>query len=113
MFLSKLLARLDPIVSAILLRSWQTTTPGADGAASSSTFFGLIGPRYVIFRDGKIHSIGGVFEVQHRYDADGRLLSRRLRRHAELREGDAILYGYQTRIQGLHGKRPPMNGMVL
>ena len=86
-------------------------TPGVNGAACSSDFFGLIGPRYVIFRNGKVQAIGGIFTVQHRYDAAGRLLSRQLRRKAELEDGDAILYGYRTHIQGLQGERE-MHGMM-
>jgi hypothetical protein len=83
MFFTRFLAALDQFPADAFRMHRNGPTPGADGSAESWNYYGMIVPRYVIFGDGQVQSSGGFFETQHRYDNDGRLLSRRRRYKAE------------------------------
>ena len=101
MLFQRFQAAIDRFLSHALHLSSSSSIPGTYGAHRDSDFYGMIGPRYVIFREGKHIAIGGMFQVRHRYDSSGRLLSRQLRFKAELQEGDALLFSFSKGISGV------------
>ncbi len=87
MSIQKVLAWFDRLIGCESI-----STPGSDGAARNEYYYGDIGPRFgIIHRDGFME-IGGYFQVIHRYDNCGKLLSRQLRRKI-LREDDKLIIG--------------------
>jgi len=104
---TKLFALFDRAISALFRLSSSSSLPGSKGAARNACYFGFFGPRFIIFRKGKVHAIGGMFEILHRYDWNGRLLSRQLRFKAEFEPGDALFFGRPPHHEAIGESIPP------
>ncbi len=92
MIISAILAKLDRVLSDMFCLMYHFT-PSVNEQAGRANYFSTIGPRFVIFREGKIVVVGGMFEIVHQYSFGGALLSRRLLFKAERKPGDVVLFG--------------------
>ncbi|MFH1472823.1 MAG: hypothetical protein ABIF06_00190 [bacterium] len=104
--LTRLFALFDRTISALFrLPSSSWTGPG--GFVRNACYFEFFGPRFIIFRKGKVHAIGGMFEILHRYSLGGKLLSRQLRFKAEFEPGDALFFGRSPHCEAVGAPGPP------
>ena len=106
----KLFAHFDRTISRILRLSSSISTPGRNGAAREENYYGTLGFRFIIFRNGKVRALGGVLSVLHRYDKAGNLLSRQLRFKAEREPGDALFFGRAPHSEAV-GMKVPAGGL--
>lgn len=104
MLLQKFLARWDKFISNLLYLSWDTISSG-EGTPSTSSFYGLFGPRIAIInKDGDIRILTGLYAIHHYYDADGKLI-RRISVRKEVGEGERLIIGDKRgRIRGIFQK---------
>jgi hypothetical protein len=90
--IQQMLAWLDRAISDLFRLEYHINEPGTDGAARDEVYFIYAGPRYGIIRNNGSLEIGGYFQVQHRYNRLGKLLSRRLCRKSA-KPGERLLSG--------------------
>lgn len=114
MILQRILAAFDRTISEVFRISRSGSRPGSKGAGSHWDYYGNFGSRYIIFRNGSYVALGGIFEIRHRYDASGKLLSRQLRFKAEREEGDVVLFSFSRgiRTQAIDGRLPVEGGFL-
>ncbi|MBU2109418.1 hypothetical protein KKB71_00445 [Patescibacteria group bacterium] len=90
MLIQRTLAWLDRFFAEIFMSSVNIFCPGSDDANREEHYYSLSGPRIgILYHDGSME-IGGYFEVVHRYDKQGKLLSRTLWKKAVKKKGEMI-----------------------
>lgn len=88
--LERLLAAFDKIFCG----HWDRSTPGHDGAAYDETYWSDVGRKFcIVDKNGNVSVLGNSFWVRHRYDAEGKLLSRK-RMVESAGPDERIVYGH-------------------